>query len=102
MLATRWREHDDCDAVHKLVTSHLRLVAKTAMGSRCYGLPISEVISEGNIGLMQAVKRFGAGQRIPPFHLRHVVDQGGDLGIRPALVVAGEAGDHGQPEETVF
>ena len=58
MLAKRWREHGDRDAAHKLVTSHLRLVAKIAMGYRGYGLPISEVISEGNIGLMQAAKRF--------------------------------------------
>src|ERR1700724_3171141 len=58
MLAKRWREHEDPDAAHKLVTSHLRLVAKIAMGYRGYGLPISEVISEGNVGLMQAVKRF--------------------------------------------
>ena len=58
MLAKRWREHDDTQAAHKLVTSHLRLVAKIAMGYRGYGLPISEVISEGNVGLMQAVKRF--------------------------------------------
>src|SRR4051812_35527274 len=58
MLAKRWREHGDRDAAHKLVTSHLRLVAKIAMGYRGYGLPISEVISEGDVGLMQAVKRF--------------------------------------------
>lgn len=58
MLAKRWREHSDSNAAHKLVTSHLRLVAKIAMGYRGYGLPIGEVISEGNIGLMQAVKRF--------------------------------------------
>jgi len=58
LLAKRWREHGDRDAAHKLVTSHLRLVAKIAMGYRGYGLPISEVISEGNVGLMQAVKRF--------------------------------------------
>src|SRR5213080_2804115 len=58
MLAKRWREHDDRDAAHELVTSHLRLVAKIAMGYRGYGLPISEVVSEGNVGLMQAVKRF--------------------------------------------
>jgi RNA polymerase sigma-32 factor len=58
MLAKRWREHGDRDAAHKLVTSHLRLVAKIAMGYRGYGLPISEVVSEGNVGLMQAVKRF--------------------------------------------
>jgi RNA polymerase sigma-32 factor len=58
ILAKRWREHSDREAAHKLVTSHLRLVAKIAMGYRGYGLPISEVISEGNVGLMQAVKRF--------------------------------------------
>jgi RNA polymerase sigma-32 factor len=55
-LAKRWREHGDRKAAHRLVTSHLRLVAKVAMGYRGYGLPISEVISEGNVGLMQAVK----------------------------------------------
>ena len=58
VLAKRWREHGDADAAHKLVTSHLRLVVKIAVGYRGYGLPISEVISEGNIGLMQAAKRF--------------------------------------------
>jgi RNA polymerase sigma-32 factor len=58
MLAKRWREHEDRDAAHKLVTSHLRLVAKIAMGYRGYGLPISEVVSEGYVGLMLAVKRF--------------------------------------------
>jgi RNA polymerase sigma-32 factor len=58
MLAKRWREHQDPDAAHRLVTSHLRLVAKIAMGYRGYGLPIGEVISEGNVGLMQAVKKF--------------------------------------------
>ncbi len=58
MLAKSWREHGDRDAAHQLVTSHLRLVAKIAMGYRGYGLPISEIVSEGNVGLMQAVKRF--------------------------------------------
>ncbi|HHN67380.1 MAG TPA: RNA polymerase sigma factor RpoH [Thermopetrobacter sp.] len=58
MLARRWREHEDRQAAHKLVTSHLRLVAKIAMGYRGYGLPVTEIISEGNVGLMQAVKRF--------------------------------------------
>ncbi len=58
MLAKSWREHGDRDAAHRLVTSHLRLVAKISMGYRGYGLPIGEVISEGNVGLMQAVKRF--------------------------------------------
>jgi RNA polymerase sigma-32 factor len=58
MLAKRWREHGDRGAAHKLVTSHLRLVTKIARDYRGYGLPISEVISEGNVGLMQAVERF--------------------------------------------
>ena len=58
MLAKSWREHEDVEAAHKLVTSHLRLVAKIAMGYRGYGLPMNEIISEGNVGLMQAVKRF--------------------------------------------
>ena len=58
MLAKAWKEHEDSDAAHRMVTSHLRLVAKIAMGYRGYGLPIGEVISEGNVGLMQAVKKF--------------------------------------------
>jgi RNA polymerase sigma-32 factor len=58
LLGKRWREHGDREAAHKLVTSHLRLVAKIAMGYRGYGLPIGEVISEGNVGLMQSVRRF--------------------------------------------
>jgi RNA polymerase sigma-32 factor len=58
ILAKRWRGHGDRDAAHRLVTSHLRLVAKIAMGYRGYGLPIAALISEGNLGLMQAVKRF--------------------------------------------
>ncbi len=58
MLANRWRDHEDTDAAEQMVTSHLRLVAKIAMGYRGYGLPIGEVISEGNVGLMQAVKKF--------------------------------------------
>ena len=58
MLAKRWREHDDSSAAHRMVTSHLRLVAKIAMGYRGYGLPLAELISEGNVGMMQAVKRF--------------------------------------------
>lgn len=58
MLAKAWTEHDDKDAAHKMVTSHLRLVAKIAMGYRGYGLPVADLISEGNVGMMQAVKRF--------------------------------------------
>jgi RNA polymerase sigma-32 factor len=57
-LSRRWRDHEDMDAAHKLVTSHLRLVAKIAMGYRGYGLPVGELISEGNVGMMQAVRRF--------------------------------------------
>ena len=60
MLAKNWAEREDTDSAHKLVTSHLRLVAKIAMGYRGYGLPLGELISEGNVGLMQAVKRFDA------------------------------------------
>jgi RNA polymerase sigma-32 factor len=58
MLAKRWQEHGDQEAAEELITSHLRLVAKMAMGYRGYGLPLGEVISEGNVGLMQAVRRF--------------------------------------------
>src|ERR1700740_2919354 len=58
MLAKRWKEHEDPEAAHKLVPSHPRLVAKIAMGYRGYGLPVAELISEGNVGMMQAVKRF--------------------------------------------
>ena len=58
MLAKRYKEHDDTKAAHKLVTSHLRLVAKIAMGYRGYGLPVTDLISEGNVGIMQAVKKF--------------------------------------------
>lgn len=58
MLAKAWREHEDSDAASRMVTSHLRLVAKIAMGYRGYGLPVAELISEGNVGMMQAVKRF--------------------------------------------
>jgi RNA polymerase sigma-32 factor len=58
MLAKRYKEHGDTEAAHKLVTSHLRLVAKIAMGYRGYGLPVTDLISEGNVGIMQAVKKF--------------------------------------------
>jgi hypothetical protein len=65
MLAKRWREHGDRDAAHKLVTSHLRLVAKIAMGYRGYGLPIAEVISEGNVGLDAGGQALRARQGLP-------------------------------------
>ena len=74
MLAKSWQEHGDTDAAHKLVTSHLRLVARIAMGYRGYGLPIGEVISEGNVGLMQAVKRFepDKGFRLATYAMRWI------------------------------
>ncbi len=102
MLAKRWREHGDSKAAHKLVTSHLRLVAKIAMGYRGYGLPIGEVVSEGNVGLMQAVKRFepDKGFRLATYAMWWI--QRLDPGIHPAFVVAGEDGHHGQPEEAVL
>ena len=62
LLAKRWREHEDMNAGHKLVTSHLRLVAKVATGYRGYGLPLGELISEGNVGMMQALKKFDPGR----------------------------------------
>src|SRR4051812_50162372 len=87
MLAKRWREHGDRDAAHRLVTSHLRLVAKLAMGYRGYGLPISEVISEGNVGLMQAGKRFEPekGVRLSPHAVWGV--KAADPGNNPRLWV---------------
>ena len=62
MLATRWQDKEDVDAAHQMVTSHLRLVAKIAMGYRGYGLPLADLIAEGNVGMMQAVKRFDPGR----------------------------------------
>src|SRR5258706_4021390 len=62
MLAQRWREHADLEAAHELVTSQLRVVAKIALGYRGYGLPLNDLVSEGNVGLMQAVKRFDPGR----------------------------------------
>ncbi len=64
MLAKAWKERGDVDAAHRLVTSHLRLVAKIAMGYRGYGLPVADLISEGNLGMMHAVKKFGAGKGV--------------------------------------
>ena len=102
MLAKRWREHGDREAAHKLVASHLRLVAKIAMGYRGYGLPISDVISEGNVGLLQAVNRFDPDQGLSPHHLRRVVDQSLDPRIRPAIMVAGEDGHHRNQKKLFF
>ncbi len=102
MLARSWREHGDRDAAHKLVTSHLRLVAKIAMGYRGYGLPISEVDLGRQCRPDAGGQALRARKGLPPRHLRDVVDQGGDPGIHPALVVAREDGHHRQPEEAVL
>ena len=98
----RWREHEDIEAAHKLVTSHLRLVAKIAMGYRGYGLPIGEVVAEGNVGLMQAGQALRSGARLQAGDLCHVVDPRLDPGIHPAVVVAGEDGHHRGAEEAVL
>ncbi len=95
MLAKRFQEHGDTEAAALLVTSHLRLVAKIAMGYRGYGLPTSELISEGNIGLMQGVKKFEPDRGIPPRHLCDVVDPRVDPGKYPAVVVPRERWHHG-------
>ena len=102
MLAKRYLEHADPKAAHKLVTSHLRLVAKIAMGYRGYGLPIGEVISEGNVGLMQAVKTIRTRTWLSSSYLCHVVDQGLDPGICPALVEPGQDGHDRKPEASVL
>src|SRR3974390_2239508 len=65
MLAKRWKAHEDPEAARRLVTSHLRLVAKIAMGYRGYGLPVSEIVAEGNVGLMQAGQRFETEKGVP-------------------------------------
>ena len=101
-LSKRWRDHQDMEAAHKLVTSHLRLVAKIAMGYRGYGLPVGELISEGNVGMMQAVKRFDPdrGFRLATYAMWWITR--GDPGIHPALLVAGEDGHHRGAEEAVL
>src|SRR6266545_5995086 len=95
MLAKRWREHGDRGAAHKLVTSHLRLVSKIARDDRRGDLG-------GQYRPVAGSRALRAGEGLPARHLRSVVDQGGDPGIHPALVVAGEDGHHGQPEEIVL
>ena len=101
MLAKRWREHEDPEAAHRLVTSHLRLVAKIAMGYRGYGLPF-------RTDLGRQCRHDAGGEalrsrpRLPPGHLCDVVDPRRDPGIHPALLVPGEDGHHGGPEEAVL
>jgi RNA polymerase sigma-32 factor len=98
--ARRWREHGDREAAYHLVTSHLRLVAKIAMRYRGYGLPIADIISEGNLGLMHAVKRFEPqrGFRLATY----AMCQGHHTGVHPALLVAGENRRQFSSKETVL
>ena len=86
-LAENWRQREDYNSAHKLVTSHLRLVAKIAMGYRGYGLPLGELISEGNVGMMQAIKRFDPtrGFRLSTYAMWWI--RAADYGICPAFVV---------------
>ena len=102
MLAKRWREHEDLDSARQLVNSHLRLVAKIAMGYRGYGLPIEEVISEGNVGLMQAVKKFepDKGFRLATYAMWWIRASIQEYILRSWC--AGEDGHHGGAEEAVL
>mgnify|MGYP000470468457 CR=1 FL=1 len=96
MLAKRWQEHGDSQSAHKLVTSHLRLVAKIAMGYRGYGLPVAELISEGNVGMMQAVEASGTPciVRAPwndPIWIKRVLDAGVESLMIPQIETAAAA-----------
>jgi RNA polymerase sigma-32 factor len=95
MLAKRWREDGDRNAAHRLVTSRLRLVVKIARDYRGYGLPITDVISEGHVGLMQAVERFEPEKRFRFTTYAMWWIKAAIQAIHPALVVAGEDGHHG-------
>jgi hypothetical protein len=102
IYARRWREDGDRQAAYRLVTAHLRLAAKIALNHRGYGLPLADLISEANLGLMQAVKRFepDKGFRLSTYAI--LVDQGHGAGIRAAVVVAGKDRHHAGAEEAVL
>ena len=102
MLAKAWKDKGDVAAAHKLVTSHLRLVAKIAMGYRGYGLPVADLISEGNLGMMHAVKKFEPEKGFRLGHLCHVVDQSRHSGIYFAVLVACQNWHHRRAEKAVF
>ncbi len=102
MLAKRYAEHEDPEAAAQLVTSHLRLVSKIAHGYRGYGLPLSDLISEGNVGLMQGRQEIRTRSRLPPRDLCDVVDQGLDPGIHPAQLEPGQDRHHRRAEEAVL
>ena len=101
-LAKRWREQGDRDAGNQLVTSHMRLAVKVAMGYRGYGLPAAEIISEANVGLLLALNRFEPETGLPLCHLRDLVDQGFHTGLHSAFVVACENRHDLKSEEAVF
>jgi len=101
-LAKRWREHGDRDAANQLVTSHLRLAAKIAMAYRGYGLPVSEIISEGNVGLMQALNRFDpeTGFRFATYAIWWI--RASNTGLHPAFVVTCEDRYYRESEEALL
>jgi DNA-directed RNA polymerase sigma subunit (sigma70/sigma32) len=101
-LTKRWREHGDHKAADQVVTSHLRLAAKIAMSYRGYGLPLSDIISEGNVGLMQAINRFEPEKGLPLRHLCYLVDQGFDSRLHFAILVTCEDRHHCKPEKAVL
>ena len=102
MLAKAWVDHGDNEAAHKLVTSHLRLAAKIAMGYRGYGLPTAEVISEANVGPDAGGQALRPREGVPARDLRDVVDPRLDPGVHPAVVEPGEDGHHLGAEEAVL
>ena len=102
MLAKNWKERGNLKAAHKLVTSHLRLVAKIAMGYRGYGLPVSELISEGNIGLMQAVKKFDPDKRVSTCNICNVVDKSFYSRVCSKILEFSQNGNDNSTKETFF
>ena len=100
MLAKAWVDHDDRKSAHRLVTSHLRLAAKIALGYRGYGLPINEVVSEANVGLMQAVKRFDPDKGFSIGNICNVVDQSKHTRIHFKKLEFGKNGYYKCPKKT--
>jgi hypothetical protein len=101
-LATRFREEDDLDAARRLVLSHLRLVIAISRGYLGYGLPHADLIQEGNIGLMKAVKRFRSGARCAPGVLCHPLDQGRDTRVCPQELADGQSRDDQGAAQTLL
>src|SRR5712671_1084042 len=101
-LARAWHDHGDEAALRDLIGSHLRLVIKIARGFAGYGLPISDLIAEGNVGLMQAAQKFRPGPRVPVRDLRDVVDSRSGSRIHPAFHLDRKDGHDGGAEETLL